>query len=99
MNSKQELIYGIEKRFKTTMIGSLAQFEQRFQHLWTENEKDDDVDKDRKKYYYELWQDTRDEILNNGNHQSRSSIKALKDFLYPNTTKYKYNFKFREEGE
>ena len=91
-NDNQQLIYNIEKRFKTTMIGSLAQFEQRFAHLWEEG-----VDEDKKTYYYNLWQDTRDEILNNGNNQARSAVKELKNFLYPNKISKKYNFKFKGE--
>ena len=88
----EQLICNIEKRFKTTMIGSLAQFEQRFEHLW-----DEAIDEDKKKYYYNLWQDTRDEILNNGNNQARSAVKELKNFLYPNRVSQKYNFKFKGE--
>lgn len=88
-NDKQQLIYNIDKRFKTTMIGSLAQFEEKFSHLWN------DMDEDRKKYYADLWEETRDEILNNGNHQSRCAIKELKTFLFPNRVSQKYNFKFR----
>ncbi len=94
MNDKQQLLYDLDKRFKTTMIGSIANFEKGFSHLW-ENEKDED----RKKYYYELWQDVRDEILNNGNHQARSAAKLLKSFLYPNQVTQKYNFKFKDKGE
>ena len=95
MNNKQQLIYNIEKRFKTTMIGSLAQFEKRFQHLW----EDESIDPDRREYYSELWQDTRDEVLNNGNHQSRSAIKDLKSYLFPNTIKNNYKFYFKEGDE
>tara|TARA_B100002019_G_scaffold293116_1_gene318823 strand:+ start:5205 stop:5492 length:288 start_codon:yes stop_codon:yes gene_type:complete len=95
MNNKQQLVYNIEKRFKTTMIGSLAQFEKRFQHLW----EDESIDPDRREYYSELWQDTRDEVLNNGNHQSRSAIKDLKSYLFPNTIKNNYKFYFKEGDE
>ena len=95
MNNKQQLVYNIEKRFKTTMIGSLAQFEKRFQHLW----EDESIDPDRREYYSELWQDTRDEVLNNGNHQSRSAIKDLKTYLFPNTIKNNYKFYFKEGDE
>ena len=94
-NEKQQLIYNVEKRFKTTMIGSLAQFEKRFQHLW----EDETIDEDRREYYSELWQDTRDEVLNNGNHQSRSALKDLKGYLYPNTIKNNYKFYFKEGDE
>ena len=94
-NDKQQLIYNVEKRFKTTMIGSLAQFEKRFQHLW----EDETIDEDRREYYSELWQDTRDEVLNNGNHQSRSALKDLKNYLFPNTIKSNYKFYFKEGDE
>lgn len=93
INDKQQLLYNIDKRFKTTMIGSLAHFEKGFSHLWQEG------DEDRKRYYYELWQDIRDEVLNNGNHQARSATKELKTFLYPNNVTQKYNFKFNNRGD
>ena len=93
MNDKQQL-YNIDKRFKTTMIGSLANFEKGFSHLW-----EGEGDEDRKKYYYELWQDIRDEVLNNGNHQARSATKELKNFLYPNQVTQRYNFKFKDKGD
>ena len=94
MNDKQQLLYNIDKRFKTTMIGSLANFEKGFSHLW-----EGEGDEDRKKYYYELWQDIRDEVLNNGNHQARSATKELKSFLYPNQVTQRYNFKFKDKGD
>lgn len=93
-NDKQQLLYDIDKRFKTTMIGSLAQFEQKFAHLW-----EGEGDPDRQQYYYDLWQDVRDEVLNNGNHQARCAIKELKSFLYPNRVTHKYNFKMNRGDE
>ena len=93
-NDKQDLIYSIDKRFQTTMIGSLAQFEKRFAHLW-----EDERDPDKQNYYHNLWQDVRDEVLNNGNHQARSAIKELKSFLYPNRVTHKYNFKMNRGDE
>ena len=94
MNDKQQLLSNIDKRFKTTMIGSLSNFEKGFSHLW-----EGEGDEDRKTYYYELWQDIRDEVLNNGNHQARSATKELKSFLYPNQVTQRYNFKFNDKGD
>ena len=85
---KQQLMYSVDKRFQTTMIGSLAQFEKRFSHLW------EDPDDEESQRYYDLWQDTRDEILNNGNHQARAAIREIKNILYPNRIRQQENFKF-----
>ena len=90
-NDKQQILYSLDKRFQTTMIGSLAQFEKRFSHLWEE------PDDEESQMYYDLWQDARDEILNNGNHQARSAVKELKNLLYPNRITTKENFRFKGE--
>jgi len=85
--TNEELLHNIEKRFKTTMIGALARFEESFGYLW-EN------DSEKQQYYDDLWDHTRNSILNNGNHQIRSAIDELKTFLYRDNFKSKYQYKF-----
>lgn len=85
--NKEDVLYNIEKRFKTTMIGSIARFEESFGYLW-EN------DSDKQQYYDDLWEYTRNSILNHGNHQIRLAIEELKSFLYKDTFKSKYQYKF-----
>lgn len=95
MNKKEELIFNIEKRLKTTMIGAIAKFEKNFAYLWER----DNINREK---FEDLWEETRNEILNNGNHQIRAAIKELSDFLYGNNPKlnqkYHYKFYFRDQN-
>jgi len=89
MDYKQELIYNLEKRFQTTMIGALAKFEENFAYLWDDNNPNCDKNED-------IWENTRNDILNNGNRQMRLALKELSEFLYANSPKInqKYHYKF-----
>jgi hypothetical protein len=94
MNHKQnKLIKDIEKRFTTVMIGSLARFEETFGHLWeTEDEEGD--------HYHDLWQNIRRDILNFGNHQSRTGIENMyKHFIEDKSSPktYEYEIKFNHK--
>ena len=102
MNNKDyDLLKDIETRFKTTMIGSLAKFEQYFGHLW-------DNDSDEALEYEKLWDQARNAILNNGNNQIRLALDDLSDHLISNSKpskpsnfreKYRYEFYFNKNGE
>jgi len=96
MNDKDKLLQNIEKRLKTTMIGSLAKFEENFAYLW----ENDTINREE---YEDLWEETRNEILNNGNHQIRSAMKDLYQYLYGEQNnfnqKYHYKFYFKNPGE
>jgi hypothetical protein len=83
----EELLNYISKRFQTTMIGSLAKFEESFGYLWEDDSKNGD-------HYYDIWQETRNSILNNGNHQMRVALDELSEYLYDKKSKYKYHYKF-----
>lgn len=89
MNKSEELIMNIEKRLKTTMIGAIAKFEERFAYLWEEP----NINRER---YEDLWEETRNEILNHGNKQIRLAIKELYNFLdnKQGSFKEKYHYKF-----
>ena len=89
MKNPEELMYEMEKRLKTTMIGALAKFEENFGYLWEENGPDQQM-------YEDMWEDTRNDILNHGNHQIRSAMKELANHLYNQNFKYnqKYHYKF-----
>jgi len=95
MKNPNEIINNIEKRMKTTMIGAIAKFEDRFSYLWEE----DNINRER---YEDLWENTRNDILNSGNHQIRSAIKELSDFLFGDKTtfnqKYQYKFYFKDNN-
>lgn len=94
MNKKKPIIKDIEKKFTTTIIGALSRFEESFGYLW-EN------DTEASQAYYQLWMNTRNNVLNHGNHQLRSALYELEKYIehedrYPH--KYKFSFK-PETGE
>jgi len=86
MNEYQKNI--LTKRFQTTMIGSLFEFEKAFGYLWGHN-KDEDSLSERELDFLELWDSVRNQILNNGNNQLR---KAIADLGHGQNIKYSYKF-------
>ncbi len=86
-NTQQDLINRIYKNFQTTMIGSLARFEEKFGFLWEKEHKD-------QMKYEDLWEDTRNSILNNGNKQARAALDDIAEFLNSYKIKHKYHYKF-----
>lgn len=96
--NNEEIIKNIEKRLKTTMIGSIAKFEEYFGHLWEEDNPNID-------HYDQLWEQTRTLILNHGNNQIRLALNELSDYLYNRGNqsnikqKYHYKFNFRNRGD
>lgn len=79
----------LSKRFQTTMIGALFEFEKTFGYLWGQN-KDYDSLTDRELQFLELWDSTRNRILNNGNSQLRKAMVDLE--TNEGNIKYKYHF-------
>lgn len=89
----QHIIADIETKFKTTMIGSLARFEESFGHLWEEDGPD-------QQEYLDLWEYTRNSILNNGNKQMRAAINELSNTLIGSQkSSITYKFNNRNEGD
>jgi len=72
---EQVLINNINKRFKTTMIGALARFEDSFGYLW------EDENNSNRENFNILWERVRDDILNNGNKQMRAAINEVSNFI------------------
>lgn len=93
MNYQQkQLLEIIEKRFQTTMIGALARFEDSFGYLW-------EKETTHKHYFEQMWEETRNSILNNGNNQLRLALEELENFIYNRPTnkikvEQKYNYRF-----
>lgn len=81
----------LTKRFQTTMIGALYEFEENFGHLWG-LDKDDDELSNKEIEFREIWENTRNKILNNGNNQFR---KCVADLDKVNNANVKYNYKFK----
>jgi hypothetical protein len=90
MNINQQNI--LTKRFQTTMIGSLFQFEESFGYLWGQDKDDKDLTESEKRFKLK-WEDTRNQILNNGNNQLRKCLSDLK-----RTQETKYSYKFHKKG-
>lgn len=88
MDPDQEAI--LKKRIQTTMIGALDQFEKSFGYLWGQEKFEDEELTDKEEKFLEIWEETRNRILNNGNNQLR---KAVSEFN-KTTGKLKYNYKF-----
>lgn len=91
-NNDYDMLKNIETRLKTTMIGSLAKFEEYFGHLWEE-------DNSKSLEYERLWDQTRNAILNNGNNQIRLALDELSSHFISKspqrpTFKEKYRYKF-----
>ena len=91
-NSRKSIVHQISKRFQTTIIGSLARFEDHFGYLWGHNS--DKPLTDRQKEFLDLWEYTRTSILNHGNNQMRDSIDEIIEYLDQehDTLKYKLTF-------
>ena len=89
MDNNQKSI--LTKRFQTTMIGSLFEFEQNFGYLWGLDKDDKDLTEQQYKFRL-LWEDTRNKILNNGNNQLRKCLSDLEKTQNDNI-KYNYNLK------
>lgn len=83
----------LTKRFQTTMIGALFEFEKTFGHLWGQFKPDDQPLSAQEEYFQEKWDQVRNQILNNGNNQLR---KALVD-LEKNEGNIKYNYRFNSK--
>lgn len=81
------LLYNVQKKFQTTMIGALARFEETFGYLWEKEHKDREL-------FEQKWEDTRNSILNNGNKQLRSALNEISDFLEDKQLRPKYHYKF-----
>ena len=72
--NEQRLLDNVYKKFQTTMIGAIARFENNFGYLW-------DNDSKQSLAMENLWEDTRNSILNNGNKQARAAMDDIGDFL------------------
>jgi hypothetical protein len=88
MDPTQKAILG--KRFQTTMIGALFEFEKTFGYLWGQDKNEEDLT-DNELDFLDRWDFVRNQILNNGNNQLRKAISDL-DIAAGNILKYNYRF-------
>lgn len=89
MNNVEKNI--LTKRFQTTMIGALSEFEDNFGYLWGIDNNDSSLT-ERQQQFRDKWEYTRNKILNNGNNQLRKCIVDLEK-TQGNNVKYNYRFK------
>ena len=95
-NSKRRLSNILKKKFDTTIIGSLAAFEESFGELWGHGLNMNDLDEDQK-YWRELWMDTRSKVLDNGNANLRAAQNEISQYTL-SWNRYVTSFKNRDQG-
>lgn len=85
----------LTKRFQTTMIGALSEFEKSFGYLWGFDKSEEEPLTDKEEKFLDLWEDTRNRILNNGNNQLRKSVSEIKKRTGEGGLRYNYKFNAR----
>ena len=78
-SSKHRLSNIIKKKFNTTIIGSLAAFEDQFGELWGHGLPISDLDEDQR-YWRDIWMDTRSKVLDNGNSNLRAAESEISQY-------------------
>jgi hypothetical protein len=66
----------VSKKFDTTMIYPLSQFEMAFGELWGYNRPESELT-DQQKDFRSKWKECRNNILNTGNQQKRNCMSEL----------------------
>lgn len=89
--SEEDIEQLVRKRIQTTMIGALARFEENFGSLWGHFKDASEPLTPEEEKYADVWDYTRNQILNQGNSQIRNLSKDLKQAIRQ-TTRYQYNF-------
>ena len=77
--SRDRLMGAIQQKFKTTMIGALAAFEEEFGELWGDGMDLDNLNPEQLEER-ERWERVRSHVLDNGNDQSRSSMEEISHY-------------------
>lgn len=87
---RKGIINQINKRFQTTIIGSLARFEETFGYLWGHNYSNELTEKQEE--FLDMWDHVRTSILNHGNNQMREAIDDIITYIDKENELYKYEF-------
>ena len=96
-SSKRRLSTIIKKKFNTTIIGSLAAFEDQFGDLWGHGLPISDLDEDQR-YWRDIWMDTRSKVLDNGNSNLRAAESEIAQYTL-SWNRYVTKFNNFEEQE
>lgn len=84
----------LRTRFQTTMIGALHEFEKTFGYLWGANKPEDVSLTNSEEKFLDMWEETRNRILNNGNNQLRKAVTEIKKNRGQSLNySYKFNMK------
>ena len=78
-NSKRRLLNAIQKKFNTTIIGSLAVIEEFFGELWGHGRNYDDLSEDEQ-HWRKIWATARSRILDNGNSNLRAAQNEIAQY-------------------
>lgn len=79
--SKKRLLNNLEKKFNTTIIGSLAVFEEEFGELWGHGLPNDQLTEEQKELK-KLWKKARVKILDNGGSNLRAAQSELAQYSF-----------------
>lgn len=97
-SSKRRLLNNIKKKFDTTIIGSLAAFEEKFGDLWGHGLDYEELDEDQV-YWREVWINARSKVLDNGNANLRAAQNEIAQYtLSWNRYVTKFNLRNNEES-
>ena len=88
--SKRQLLEKVTRKFKTTMIGALASFEEYFGELWGHGKHRGDLTQEEIRYR-EIWEEARTAVLNKGNSCLRGALDELAQHAV-NKERYKVDF-------
>lgn len=92
-DSKNKLRALIEKKFKTTFIGALSQFEEVFGYLWGHHAQNSELSDNQLKFK-KLYERVRNNVLNNGNTQLRALLNELDQYSLE-WQPYQFNLKVK----
>jgi hypothetical protein len=95
LHSKNRLIQNIEKKIRTTIIGTLARCEDQFGYLWGHGLEYNNLTTDQKRFRL-IWEDLRTDILNHGNSQLRAAIEELSQYTIT-WNQYRTDFIVKQE--
>lgn len=79
--SKKRLLNNLEKKFNTTIIGSLAIFEEQFGFMWGHGTPYSSLNSQQKQLR-NLWKEARTKILDSGNSNLRAAQSELAQYSF-----------------
>lgn len=96
-SSKAQLLKIIETKLKTSFIAPLDYFENAFGILWGHGKSVSQLTNEERKFR-EIWNDIRNDVLNNGNNQIRAVKNELEQYSVT-WNRYKVNFLVQQEKD